>query len=600
MSSMSELEFYVVRVLSPSESNLEPPSPSPSSSPVLSPTFSPVDNGDGSSSGGSGGLPIAAVVGGVIGGLAVLILVVVVIIIVMCFLKRRKSAHVELYVSKEDLASDPFYAEVQKLEPPPLPARMYPGAYAQIDAPMREEIELAAMNHNRDSVSSAPITDNPTLAKLKQAPAFLQGTWERNPKYMSVDGLDLSDGGPASHHRLRFGSVPALDTVPSPSQSLLNIYAQPIHPARQPMRHSLSPPPATACPLYSEALTPTLFRQQHQVSQADSPPPDADVELHPYASIYADPRPLRKSEGPLEVTHQNVEEIRNLGIGQFGQVVLAKTIGLSLKDLKLSTINDDKSIGVLVAMKKLKPSAQEAVKEAFEKEIKFVSRLHHENVVSLLAICSTDNPFILMEYMENGDLNQYLRKHDIAPPSEDPPGENQLKVSSLLKMCVHIASGMQYLASLKFIHRDLATRNCLVGDNDVVKVADFGMSRSLYSSYYYRIRGRAMLPIRWMAYECFYGKFSEKTDVWAFGVTMWEIFTFVRKQPYGEMSDQEVIDDATKDENRKLLPKPEYCPEEVYEVMLRCWVHEPGERADFEEIYSTLQAIYSYSDIEIQ
>ncbi len=97
MSCMSELEFYVVHVLSPPESDLEPPSPSPSSSPVSSPTSSPVDNGGGSSSGGSGGLPIAAVVGGVIGGLAVLILVVVIIIIVMCVLKRRKSAHVEVH-----------------------------------------------------------------------------------------------------------------------------------------------------------------------------------------------------------------------------------------------------------------------------------------------------------------------------------------------------------------------------------------------------------------------------------------------------------------------------------------------------------------------
>ena len=108
-----------------------------------------------------------------------------------------------------------------------------------------------------------------------------------------------------------------------------------------------------------------------------------------------------------------------------------------------------------------------------------------------------------------------------------------------------------------------------------------------------------MLPIRWMANECFFGRFSEKTDVWAYGVTMWEVFTLGKKQPYEEKSDQEVIDDATKDEDRELLPKPEYCSPEVYEVMLRCWVHEPDERADFEELHSTLQAIYSYSDIEI-
>lgn len=568
----------------------------PMAPPTSTPTPSHMPSNGG---GGSSDDTIPIIAGAVVGGLLILIILAVVVLVVLCVLKRRRSAHMDFYDSKEDMASDPFYAEVQKPSPPPLPARGYPGAYAQIDTTSgSNQVELVAMNHSRASVSSVPLSDNPTLAKLKQNPTFMQGTWERNPKYMSLDGLDLSDGGPSDHRRLRGGSVPALDIVPSPDQSLLNIYAQPMQVVR-PVRHSLSPPPATACPLYSEALTPMLFRQQQQESQGGSPPPDADAELHPYASIYADPRPLRRSEGPLIVTHQNVEEIRNLGIGQFGHVVLAKTIDLSLKQLKLSETNDDTSIGVLVAMKKLKPNAEPLVKEAFEKEIKFMSRLHHENVVSLLAICSTDSPFILMEYMENGDLNLYLRNHELALPSDDPPAENQLKFSTLLRMCVQISSGMRYLASLKFIHRDLATRNCLVGDN-VVKVADFGMSRSLYSSYYYRIRGRAMLPIRWMANECFYGRFSEKTDVWAFGVTMWEIFTFVKKQPYAEMSDQEVIDDATSDGNRKLLPSPEHCPEEVYQVMLRCWEHDPNERADFEELYSTLQAIYSYSDIEIQ
>ena len=272
---------------------------------------------------------------------------------------------------------------------------------------------------------------------------------------------------------------------------------------------------------------------------------------------------------------------------------MAETIGLSLNDLKLSTSNDDKSISILVALKKLKPNAERSVKEAFAKEIKFMSRLNNDNVVRLLGICSSSDPFIIMEYMENGDLNQYLRKFEIVP-LEAPPGENQLPPSTLLYMALQIAMGLQYLASLRFVHRDLATRNCLVGANYLVKIADFGMSRSLYSSDYYRIRGRAMLPIRWMANECFYGQFTEKTDVWAFGVTMWEIFTFAKKQPYERMSDQEVIDNSVKGPDRQLLPRPEDCPPEVYEVMLRCWVHEPSKRADFEETQSSLAALHVY------
>ena len=103
----------------------------------------------------------------------------------------------------------------------------------------------------------------------------------------------------------------------------------------------------------------------------------------------------------MEVMTQNFREKRDLGVGQFGQVVLAEAVGLSLKDLKLSDSHDDKSISVLVALKKLKPNAEEVVKEDFEKEIKFMSRLDHDNVVCLLGICSSGNPFIIMEYMEN-------------------------------------------------------------------------------------------------------------------------------------------------------------------------------------------------------
>ena len=536
------------------------------------------------------------------GGLAFLIVVVVVLIIII-FIKRskqREKGHMHLNRYSEDMdgkynPSDPVYSEVNKPPPPPLPPRFQPsGAYATIDAPREGNghIELLKISDPRDSIISAPAIPegNPLPTKLKHQPDFLQV----NPTYWSADNLDRHDSAVSGPAR-RVASVPSLDAADSPNQStsLLNIYAQPSRVSNTlPERQSSPPTPATANPLYSEALTPTLFHQ-NRTSESASPPAD---DLHPYASIYDDPKPLKQSEGPLEITHENIHEVRNLGVGQFGQVTLAMTVGVSLKDLKLSNTETDRSVSVLVAMKQLKPNAERMVKEAFEKEIKFMSRLNDDNVVRLLAICSMGSPFILMEYMENGDLNQYLRKNDIAPP-EGPPGDNQLPASILLYMAMQIAGGMRYLASLRFIHRDLATRNCLVGRKYTVKIADFGMSRSLYSSYYYRIRGRAMLPIRWMANECFYGKFSEKTDVWAFGVTMWEIFTFAKKQPYEDLSDQEVIDDAVKGEERQLLEIPEYCPPEVYEVMLQCWINEPDERANFEDVHSSLAALHAYSDI---
>ena len=132
----------------------------------------------------------------------------------------------------------------------------------------------------------------------------------------------------------------------------------------------------------------------------------------------------------------------------------------------------------------------------------------------------------------------------------------------------------------------------LVGQDHQIKIADFGMSRSLYESHYYVLKGHAVLPVRWMAKECFYGKFSAKTDVWAFSVTMWEIFTLSKDIPYEDTYDTEVVANATENtESRTLLEKPGGCPQEVYEVMLMCWVEEPKDRATFERLQDVLSLL---------
>ena len=163
-------------------------------------------------------------------------------------------------------------------------------------------------------------------------------------------------------------------------------------------------------------------------------------------------------------------------------------------------------------------------------------------------------------------------------------------MQKLVQMSTDISSAMMYLASCNFIHRDLATRNCLVGNNHTVKVADFGLSRNLYDSCYYRFQGSAMLPIRWMANECFYGKFSEKTDVWAFGVTMWEIFTLCKSKPYPNKTDQQIVTETLQNA-RTMLDKPQFCSNEIYDIMMQCTRVKVDERLTFEQVYSKLSQV---------
>ena len=339
--------------------------------------------------------------------------------------------------------------------------------------------------------------------------------------------------------------------------------------------------------IYLEPLNPEeLMTATQKIYSSD----DDVSTLLPYTSIYDNPAPLTKMEAPVTVSWDNITLCKHLGNGQFGEVMLAVTVNLSLKDLKLSSDDDDKSTQTLVAIKTLKNMDDNEMQTAFEKEIKFMARLDHVNVVKVLGICPTGVPFLMMEYMENGNLNSFLQKHRY---SKQLLHSDEIDLPILLYIALQIAYGMKYLASHKFVHRDLAARNCLVGRNFVVKVADFGMSQNLYSSHYFVLESAAILPIRWMATESFYGKFSVKTDVWSYGVTLWEIFTLCQSKPYDEMSNQQIIIDVMLGPKRTLLAKPDICPEEVYDIMLTCFAHVAKERANFNELYDKLYNMYT-------
>ncbi|XP_008573554.1 PREDICTED: epithelial discoidin domain-containing receptor 1 isoform X3 [Galeopterus variegatus] len=264
-------------------------------------------------------------------------------------------------------------------------------------------------------------------------------------------------------------------------------------------------------------------------------------------------------------------------------------------------LNVRKGHPLLVAVKILRPDATKNARNDFLKEVKIMSRLKDPNIIRLLGVCVQDDPLCMItDYMENGDLNQFLSAHQLEDKAaEGAPRDGEavqgptISYQMLLHVAAQIASGMRYLATLNFVHRDLATRNCLVGENFTIKIADFGMSRNLYAGDYYRVQGRAVLPIRWMAWECILmGKFTTASDVWAFGVTLWEVLMLCRAQPFGQLTDEQVIENAGeffRDQGRQVyLSRPPACPQGLYELMLRCWSREPEQRPPFSQLHRFL------------
>ncbi|XP_065428254.1 discoidin domain-containing receptor 2-like isoform X3 [Chrysemys picta bellii] len=293
-----------------------------------------------------------------------------------------------------------------------------------------------------------------------------------------------------------------------------------------------------------------------------------------------------------EFPRQQLRLKEKLGEGQFGEVHLCEADGL-LEFLGLSS-TELTNQPVLVAVKMLRSNVNKTARNDFLKEIKIMSRLKDPNIIRLLGVCVRDDPLCMItEYMENGDLNQFLSQREICSKFAISNNIPCVSYSNLLFMATQIASGMKYLASLNFVHRDLATRNCLVGNSHTIKIADFGMSRNLYSGDYYRIQGRAVLPIRWMAWESILlGKFTTASDVWAFGVTLWEMFTLCKEQPYSLLSDEQVIENTGeffRSQGRQIyLSQTPLCPNSVFDLMLKCWSRDIKDRPTFDMIHHFL------------
>ncbi|KAK7504484.1 hypothetical protein BaRGS_00004350, partial [Batillaria attramentaria] len=298
----------------------------------------------------------------------------------------------------------------------------------------------------------------------------------------------------------------------------------------------------------------------------------------------------------MEFPRENLRFVEVLGEGQFGEVHLCEAVRINEFLPDEYTMNRTLSrSSMLVAVKMLRPTADDRARADFHKEIKIMSQLKDPNIVRVIGVCTQEEPLcMIVEYMKYGDLNQFLIDHIPEPPVVQATNSKTLSYGCLIFISGQIASGMKYLESLNMVHRDLATRNCLVGHNFCIKISDFGMSRSLYSADYYRIEGRAVLPIRWMAWESILlGKFTTKSDVWSFAVTLWEVLTFARDQPFDGLTDEQVIENAGhyyRDDNQQVvLPCPPNCPKEIYDLMRECWNRQESERPTFREIHMFLQ-----------
>ncbi|XP_074593104.1 tyrosine-protein kinase transmembrane receptor Ror-like isoform X2 [Brevipalpus obovatus] len=302
-------------------------------------------------------------------------------------------------------------------------------------------------------------------------------------------------------------------------------------------------------------------------------------------SMEMNPLLPRKQAKATEYPMCNIRFISELGEGAFGKVwrgELMMSVGSAV---------------VPIAAKTLKVDANYKTKQDFVREAELMAELQHPNIVCLVGVCFKEDPMcMLFEYMSQGDLKEYLTQH--SPQAElamtrDGQRPKVLDINDFLHIATQIGAGMEYLSDHHYVHRDLAARNCLVSDHLTVKISDFGLSRDIYASDYYRVQSRSPLPVRWMPPESIlYGKYTTESDVWSMGVLLWEIFSY-GAQPYYSYSNQEVIDMIR---NLQLLPCPTECPHNIYNLMLQCWNEIPSKRPTFSQLHQRLRnwkAVYS-------
>ncbi|XP_018119613.1 protein-tyrosine kinase 2-beta isoform X2 [Xenopus laevis] len=286
------------------------------------------------------------------------------------------------------------------------------------------------------------------------------------------------------------------------------------------------------------------------------------MESDIYAEITEEETKL--SNNRFTISRSDVALGRILGEGFFGEVY--DGVYMNPKGEKIN-----------VAVKTCKNDCAADVKEKFMSEAYLMRNLDHPHIVRLIGIIEDDPIWIVMELYPYGELGQYLEKH-----------KNSLQALSLILYSLQICKALAYLEGINCVHRDIAVRNILVASHECVKLGDFGLSRYLEEEEYYKA-SVTRLPIKWMAPESInFRRFTSASDVWMFGVCMWEILSF-GKQPFFWLENKDVISVIEKGDR---LPKPEMCPPTLYTLMTRCWTYDPFERPRFNELVCSLSDIY--------
>ncbi|XP_070487174.1 focal adhesion kinase 1 isoform X22 [Equus przewalskii] len=271
-----------------------------------------------------------------------------------------------------------------------------------------------------------------------------------------------------------------------------------------------------------------------------------------------------------EIQRERIELGRCIGEGQFGDV--HQGVYLSPENPALA-----------VAIKTCKNCTSDSVREKFLQEALTMRQFDHPHIVKLIGVITENPVWIIMELCTLGELRSFLqvRKYN-------------LDLASLILYAYQLSTALAYLESKRFVHRDIAARNVLVSSNDCVKLGDFGLSRYMEDSTYYKA-SKGKLPIKWMAPESInFRRFTSASDVWMFGVCMWEILMHGVK-PFQGVKNNDVIGRI---ENGERLPMPPNCPPTLYSLMTKCWAYDPSRRPRFTELKAQLSTILEEEKVQ--